>query len=162
MRILPKKLSFILKESKVKTVLSGLNEGEIWIEQLTFAVQGEKTEGTAECYQMRMDYACDALGKAPMMQKGFLQFSGTFNSCTGTFLAGEEGVNTPSGRKVSGRILDATDELLTLKGEYEYFIKKDSFIKGDEKGDEQTESSPDRKLILEKGSVIDVHFYGEF
>ncbi len=92
----------------------------IHLENYVFEVQGNGTQGMAYSHHIRYEFDPDVQGNTPVLFRGFLHFVGTFNNYEGSFLAQEDGVCNPSGRQIRGRIVDCTDELITMTGSYEY------------------------------------------
>lgn len=132
----------------------------VHVENYQYEVKGEGTNGIAYCHHLSYDFDLDAAGNTPILFRGFMHFVGTFNHYEGEFLAQEDGVFKASGNQVCGRIVDASQELVMLTGQYEYSFDPPHRLKlmnskiDNKQANHQTQHNDDRQ----KCKHVDVYF----
>lgn len=116
----------------------------VHIEHFKYEVEGEGTKGVAFCHHISYEFDPDETGSTPIQFRGYMHFEGTFNNYQGSFLAQEDGVCNPSGRKTRGTIVDADDELVMMTGSFEYHFDTPLCFDKDQKA--QTDRTRDKEV----------------
>ncbi|MGO4929380.1 DUF3224 domain-containing protein [Fundicoccus sp. Sow4_D5] len=95
--------------------------------EYAYELDGPNCKGSAKVHHLI--YEMEDTDSVPVLFRGFMKFEGEINQQKGCFLAHEDGAIHQGAVTAKGRIVDATEELLMLVGNYVFtqLLTEDEF-----------------------------------